>query len=314
MNGRVTQLSGLLALQLLVIAGVLVTGAGLGDAEQRPLLQFDPHVVDTFRVEVDDDAVVMTRQDGGWRLDNGHPAQSDKVEKVLERLADLPAVWPVATSASAVERFEVAEKKHQRHLVLAAGDDTVAELYLGTSPGYRRVHARRGDDDAVYSVELANYELPVKPGDWLDKTLLQPRGDITAVSRGDAWRLSRGEEGWILDGEAADQEAADRLATRLRELRVTGLAEAPPDESALTAELSISDGEGDYSLTIFGDGDAADYVVASGRRDGYFRLASYVADQLVVERESLLPEEEAVAAEASAGDPAADQTAEQQAP
>ncbi len=314
MNGRVTQLSVLLALQLVVIAGVLATGAGLGDAAQKPLLQFDPETVDSLRVEDGDDAVVIAREGGGWRLEDGHPAQADKVETMLERLADLPAVWPVATSASAVERFEVAEEKHQRHLVLTSGDDTVAELYLGTSPGYRRVHARRGDDDAVYSVELANYELPVKPGDWLDKTLLQAQGEITAVGRGDAWRLSRGAEGWTVDGRAADQDAADGLVTRLRELRVTGLADAPPDEATLAAELSISDGEGEYSLRVFGDADGADYVVASDRRDGYFRLASFVADQLLVDREALLPGDGEDAVAAAADDAATDGAAEQQAP
>ncbi len=35
--------------------------------------------------------------------------------------------------------------------------------------------------DDVYSVAMSNYEVPAVADDWLDKTLLEPAGKVTAV-------------------------------------------------------------------------------------------------------------------------------------
>jgi hypothetical protein len=297
MNGRVTLLSGLLALQLVVIAVVLLVDSGVGDADAGPLLAFDTQRVDELRITADGDgALVLSRDGDGWRLPAGHPADGDKVRDVLERLAGLRAGWPVATTPGASERFEVSPESHQRHLVLAGEGETLAELYLGTSPGYQRVHARRADAEEIYAVALANYQVPAEADDWLDKTLLQPSGEVSAIEREGAWRLTDSEEGWLLDGEAADQDGARELARRLAELRVTGVAEAPAEGTEPVAVFRITDADGDYRLRVYADEDGGDHRLASDRRDGYFGYAGYLADSLLVDRDALVPQE--------AGDPA----------
>ena len=71
------------------------------------------------------------------------------MDSVVERFARAAGSWPVANTASTRERFEVTEENHQRHIVAKAGDDTVADIYLGTSPGYRKTHARRTGEDEI---------------------------------------------------------------------------------------------------------------------------------------------------------------------
>lgn len=308
MSGRIGWLSGLLALQLAIIAVVLLGDFGSRENEQGPLLAFEPDAVDELRITGDGDTaetLVLTRSEDGWTLPNGLPADANKVQDVLGRLAGLEAPWPVATSGDAAERFEVTEKKFQRHVVLVADGDPVAELYLGTSPGYQQVHARRADDSAVYSVALSNYQVPTKGDDWLDKTLLQPRGEISRVARADAWELSRGEEGWLIGGSAADQEAAEDLVRRLRELRVTGVAEAPDAETEPTAVLSVTDAEGPYQLRLYAGEDGSQYRVTSDRRDGAFMVSGYVADQILPAEDTLV-----AGADASEQDDAAGESAE----
>jgi hypothetical protein len=303
MSGRVNLLSVLLAVQLVVIAAVLLTESGFGGAEEAgPFLGFEADAVNEIRITGEDDdaaTLVLERAEDGWRLPNGFPADAGKVDEVLDRLAGLRAPWPVATSGGAAERFQVSSDEFQRHVVLMADGDAVADLYLGSSPGYQQVHARRADDDGVYSVGISNYQLPAKSDEWLDKTLLQARGKISAVERLDAWRLHRGEEGWLVGELAADQEAAAELVRRLSELRVTGTGNAPPTDSNPTAVLSVTDEEGSYQLSFFGDEEGNQYQVSSDRREGNFGLAGYLAEQLLVEEQALLPsdDEESTASE-----------------
>lgn len=293
MNGRINLLSGLLAVQLVIIAGVFLMDTGYGEARRGPLLDFSVDAVDELRISdgVEDRTLTLARGEDGWRLPDGLPADADKISDVLSKLAGLQAPWPVATSAGTIERFEVADDQHQRRLILRADDATVADLYLGTSPGYQRVHARRAGDSAVYSVELANYQVPADADEWLDKTLLQPRGEVSTVVRVGAWTLHQGEAGWLLDEEdAADQQTADELVRRLAQLRVTGTAEAPGEQAEPAASLRITDADGTYELLLFGGEEEAPYRVRSERVDGYFALAAHTAERILLDKPALLAE------------------------
>ncbi|PQJ49936.1 hypothetical protein BTO12_19200 [Vibrio splendidus] len=46
------------------------------------------------------------------------------------------------------------------------------ELYVGTSPGFKRSHIRQEEDDDVYALEFSAYKASTKDSDWLDKSLL----------------------------------------------------------------------------------------------------------------------------------------------
>lgn len=295
MSGRIGLLSALLGVQLLIIAAVLFVESGAADGNAGPWLEFDPATVDEIRIAGAADQGVAIERDGEtWRLEGGLPADAVKVDEVLERLAGLDAPFPVATSAAARERFEVTEDDHQRHVVLSAGGETVADVYLGTSPGYQQVHARRAGDDDVFAVGLSNFQVPAAPDQWLDKTLLQARGEVQAVARRGAWILRRAGEGWQVGGPgeaaevtaAAEQAAAD-LVRRFSELRVMGAADAASAAEA-AAEFDVTDADGQYVLTLYEDAGGSAYVVTSSRRDGHFELAGYLAEQMLVERSALL--------------------------
>ena len=62
------------------------------------------------------------------------------------------------------------EDSYQRRVQVLTGDETLADVYLGTSPGYRRVHARRADADDVYSIEFSNFEAGTDVSSWLKKS------------------------------------------------------------------------------------------------------------------------------------------------
>lgn len=332
MNARMKLLGGLLALQLLAVAGLLIAdgmgGAGAGTA----LLPFEASAVVKLGVASQDEQLALQRGEDGWQLESGLPADAEKIREALEKLAGAPAAWPVATSSATAERFEVTEENFQRRLAFETEDGEASALYLGTSPGYRRVHARLDGQDEVFSIDFANYEAPTEAEQWLDKTLLQAQGAVSSVQlqgQDGAWRLERqGDDGeWLLDGAAADQEAADKLANRFVDLRVIGFAEEaagavadaadesadaaqePADAAAQAAESAetpadaappapkarfiLVDEQGEYRLDLFFDEQAEDYSAVSSRVDGRFEVASYIAEQMLAKAEDLLPEEEA---------------------
>ena len=297
MNERVGLLGGLLAAQLLIVAGILV-GDVVGSAPgAERFLTFDPAAVAKLTVAEADESVLLLREGEGdeaaWRLTGGPPADGDKVTEVLGKLADLAAPWPVATSGDSAERFEVTESAYQRRLTLESADEVVADFFLGTSPGYRRVHARAAGEDEVYSVDFSNYEVPADADQWLDKSLLGSAGEPSSIALDGAWRLSRKEDEWVVKKAAADSEeapadseAADELAGRFKDLRVLGtVPDADEDQAASQLEslFVVADDQGEHRLTLFHDEEADSYSLASNRIEGRFELASYIAEQMLVD-------------------------------
>src|SRR5690606_1126301 len=116
-------------------------------------------------------------------------------------------------------------------LTLAEGDNTLGELYFGTSPGFRQTHGRRAGEDEVYNLAFNSViDLPSDRNDWLDKSLLQ----LDGVERleGAAYALRKDGEAWALEhaaeAQTLDQEKARSLASALPSLRVLRILDSEP--------------------------------------------------------------------------------------
>ena len=299
MNSRLSMLLIVAGVQLLIVAGLLLASTTGSSREADLFLSFESDLID--RVTLDDGdglELSLAKSDDGWSLGSGIPVDDEKMADVLSKLQKLKRPWPVATTSATQDRFEVSDEKYQRHVQLYVSDDIVADFYLGTSPGYRRVHAREVEGDDIFSIDLSNYEIPTTVNEWLDKTLLGASGSVTEVVREGSWRLNKGAEGWLLDDTAADQDAADRLAGRFADLRIMGVL-VDADDMATTAEgvehkatYRVSDADGEQRLEIFYRAEEDDYLVRGDRAAGTFTLATYIAEQIVIESEDLLPEAE----------------------
>ena len=316
MEKTVRLLAGLLALQLLLALGIGALGPDLGEAEAGgPLLAFDADAVDRMTVADGEGArTVLARGEDGWVLpDAGNfPADEDKIERLLERLAELEATVPVATSGGARARFRVAADAHERRIVLEGDGATVAELFLGTSQGVRQVHARAADGDTIFSVDLPTYEAPTDRDDWLDRTVLQFDAATVRAVRLDGLVLRRvagskpeGAEAptWAAEGLPEDRhlvpEAVATLVERVAELRIGGLLDADRpapelglDDPVLDVEL-LRDGEDGavrYRLGRLPEGDG--FALSVSPREERFRMPVYSARPILeaASLDSLAPE------------------------
>ncbi len=241
-------LIGLLAAQLLLAIGLHLAGADYAAYEpEGPLVAVDLEAIDGLRIADADASVVLAKTDAGWVLPqrDAFPADGAAVERLIERIGALKQGWPVATSAGALERFQVADDTFERRIALLDGDTEQAVLYVGTSPGLRKAHLRPAGDDQVYVGELNTWEAGAGIDDWADKDLLKLDADaITAIALPDVKLQRNGETFNVLglaDGETARPEAIATLVTRLADLRIQSVAETAEDpeaDPALTIALT----------------------------------------------------------------------------
>jgi hypothetical protein len=309
MQKTVKILAVLLAAQLLLAAGIGLTGRSISAGnEPVSLLEFDGEEVNRITLEGPDDAKVTLEKEGGtWVLPDvaDFPVNSDKVKQLFDRLKALRSGAPVATSRSARERFKVSDEVFERRITLSSGDETLAQLYLGSSPGMRLIHARNEASDAIHAVKMAAYDVPMKAEDWEDKSILTLlKSNIAAIDvSGLRIQRSSAETGqdkaadesspqptWktegIDEGKALKTEAADKLAGLLAELRFERVLgqeakkEYGLNDPVLTITLTQKGGA-KLTYQLGKAKEKEEYTLKVSNRPEYFRLASYKAKQLI---------------------------------
>jgi hypothetical protein len=237
-----------LALGLQLAANTTDSGAGQGK-----LLPIDAERVDTLVIEGRaGESVLLRKTDGHWTLPDhfGAPADSRKIKELLDTLTGIERSWPVAETAEARRRFKVGNNDFERRLRFKTDGEELAVLYLGTSPGFRKIHARLDGEDQVFDIPFSTYQAGTKNSDWLDKQQLWVDSDsVTAIELPDC-RLSRHDGTWTMADLAAneeiDQQKADQLARRLARLNCQDISakadEPPPGPAAFKVRLEFKDG------------------------------------------------------------------------
>lgn len=285
-------LVGIFVVQVLIIALFWFMNSG---AVQDPeiFLEFDTHAVDRFVIASADETVELEKEDAQWVLPDGNPADSEKVDQVIARLADSGADWPIATTQSAAKRFEVMDSIFQKHITIYSGEDILADVYLGTSPTFRKVHARQAKETDIYAIEFSNYEVGTDPSSWLDKKLLQPSGSIKSFERIGAYKLVQEEGNWTTDSDSElDESKVRSYVDRFESLTVLKISDNELTDATTRTQFAIEDEEGVYMLTIYHFEVANDWVAESDRRGSQYGVASYIGTELVKELAKLAPDEE----------------------
>ncbi len=242
--------------QIALAGGLYLNKHSAGEFDQpQALVNFEQTSLNAITVSSIDEngqsRELKIEKDGAqWRLPSldGLAANQAKVTEVLEKLADVQVTWPVASSGSSKSRFEVDDDKYQRKITIDSANGK-SVLYLGTSPGYRTVHARADDASEIYSINLATHDFPTEALDWLDKGLLKAE-DPTQIKGAD-FEIVNQDDIWSFAGPQAESapglnvEKADELASVFTSIRVTNIAELTSLEDPI--ELSVSTATQDYT-------------------------------------------------------------------
>ncbi len=308
-------LSGLLAAQLVLAVVINLAGEDYGtfQAEEK-LLIFNRQAVDGLHIEDGTDSIVLKMQEGKWLLPESgdFPASQANVKRLLDKLAALEKGWPVAKTRGAARRFAVDEEQFERKLVLLSDDDAQAMLYVGSSPGFRKVYVRPGDGDDIFAVDFNTWEADTKADDWIDKDVLTL--DESSVERIEMPGLilqRQDGELQVVDLDQTEQtngEASRGLLGKLTGLRIQSLlgTEAEPEyrQDEPTLEVSmIREGGEVLGYRFSKPEDAAYYVLKRSDLDYYFKVAEYMVDPVrETTRERLVQDTTEEASSKPAGD------------
>ncbi len=313
-------LSGLLAAQLVLAMILNLTGEDYStfQAEEK-LLSFDRQAVDGLRIEDGTNSLVLRKQEGKWVLpENGDfPASQPDVKRLLDKLGALDKGWPVAKTRSAARRFMVDDEQFERKLVLIADDAALATLYVGSSPGFRKVYVRPGDADAVFTVDFNTWEANAKTADWIDT-------DILALDQSSVQRLEmpgitmQRQDGRLQVMNLDEQEQTNVAESRALLGKITGLriqsllgTEMEPeyrqDEPVLELRIT-TEGGGVLDYRFSKPQDATYYVLKRSDLDYYFEVAEHTLNPVREATRETLVQAGTEAAPGEAADDKRDET------
>jgi hypothetical protein len=293
MNKWISILGGVLVAQLVLALSVNLADQDYGAFEAKEqLLTFEKQKVDRLLIEDDKAGVTLKSSAGQWVLpDEGDfPAAQKRVDELLDKLASLEKGWAVATTSGASRRFKVMEDVYERKLTLFSGDEVATRLYVGTSPGFRKVHLRPDDEEAVFVAELNTWEMDAKADGWIDKDALKlDEADLEQVEIAGKLTL-RNQQGdpqlvGLKEQESTNVEEARMLVSKLSGLRIQSLkseeesAAFKPKDPAVDVEVKLKGGK-QLSYQFFEVEDMPHYLLKRSDWDHYFEVASHLVDPL----------------------------------
>lgn len=258
-------------------------GAGGANVSTR-LADIGPFHIDELRIEDSNgNRARLLRERDAWQLSGPGklPADAERIGRLLDQLSSEDPGWAVAQSPAARQRFRVADYHYRRRVDLLAQGEVVATVFMGTSPSFRKVHARNADSDAIYSINLNLFDLPAVESAWLDRNLLSVKAPLRIVA--DGYSLDRSSGAWRLgDGGRPDSRELAALVDALQALQVSGVASASLTESARRREaaliLQVESLSGIDTLSLYRSGDQ--HLIHSDRWQQTFLLSAYTYDTL----------------------------------
>ena len=287
----------LLLLLLILQAGLVAWVQLRGDAPDAfevdtPLLAVDAESMDTVTIEQPGEALLrITRKDGGWGLSDkdGYPVLPAKFEKFADKLLNARRSWPVGRTLVAARQFKVTPDHFERRVRFLRGTDVLGDVFLGSSPGFRKVHARLDGDEHTYAIDFNAFDAPVEAGQWYDTEILKTAvEDIARIDLG-VYALKADGGAFQVEGlrenERTDAEEVRKLVERVSEVGFTGIlfenGKAIFDAGTRVLEYTIEMKDGPaVTHTVAAPEEGREYILKSSAHPHYFKVVRDRFDDL----------------------------------
>ncbi len=270
-----------------------------------PLLKLAALAVDELRLEDGEGHKLLLKKDKEhWQLPDlaSFPADSIRVQGLVDRLASLQRGWPEATTVEAATRFKVGADRFERKLILRSNGADLGVLYFGSSPGLRKIYLRVDGSQEIETLAMDLHDLEVKPDSWIDTRALGFKPEqVVRVELPDL-TLERVEQGLLpVDMTAEEEIVKDQRDALIKQLAgltihsVLGTLDKPEyglDSPVLQYTVELEGGERiEY---LFGRPSAAEAKEAQGQlpeasmpvlkvsgREQLFRVEGWQVEELV---------------------------------
>ncbi len=221
----------LLVLQTGLVAWINLPGDDPGASEaDKPLLALDAEGMDAVTIEQQGEAPLrMERKEDRWVLPGSgdFPVSSAKFDQFTEKLLGARRSWPVGKTLVAARQFKVTPDQFERRVRLLQGTEVLGDVFLGSSPGFRKVHARLDGDPQTYAVDFNAFDAPVEADSWYDTEVLKTAAEEIARIDLGAYALTAGDGGFQVEGlrenEETDAEPVRELVERVTGTDFTGV-------------------------------------------------------------------------------------------
>ncbi|MGI6657353.1 MAG: DUF4340 domain-containing protein [Desulfobulbus sp.] len=173
--------------------------------------------------------LVLRKIDSQWVVPaaGDFPADSQRIQGLIERLAGLTRGWPEATTAEAAVRFEVAADRFVRKLRLLQDGQVLRTLYFGISAGGGSTFFRMDGDTEVYAAHLGARDLDLSVDGWINPDVLAVQvGEVEQVHL-PGLELARTPQGLqptgLVSGEEVDAGLLAAVVEQVTRFPVKGL-------------------------------------------------------------------------------------------
>ncbi len=293
MNQTIKLLTGVLILQIaLAVLLDFSKGSDLNVFKSdQPLLPLKSEEVNSLKITSAEHSVSLKRTGALWTVTElNFEASSRKVTELLKDLTAIKQSWPVAQSKAAWKQLKVAGDQFDKKIEFYKDDTQLAELFLGSAPTFKKVHARVEGQNPVYSIDYVASDLSTKPSDWLNKEFLYlEQNDIEAVTLPKVQLQKEGDK-YTLAGIAADEELKESelksLLSQVSHIRFNDLLgkELPKTEKPLdqkfAIEVKLKGKDQPVKFTFTGIYQDASYIVQSSQSDLYFTVNKGIGEKL----------------------------------
>jgi hypothetical protein len=277
---------------------------------------------DKIIIEKQKEKIVARKSSEGWTLtDHDYPANTQKIDRILNALRDIGEVEVVSTRSDEYDRYELTGEKAQK-VTVYAGDTPLRELYLGKSSTVaQKAYARQAGKDRVFLVDRnVKRALDTSVGELRNKTVaeISPKKlkqiEISAPA-GTTVTLVRAEEAKSADGNS-DEESGKKEQAPADSWRVEGIEKdvsaerinaffrtvtplsatsfdtgEPRGEPVGTLRFALKEG-GEQTVSIYHGGKKGLFPATASTVPYPFLLSRSDVEALALQLPALLPQEE----------------------
>lgn len=284
MKQLINALLAIFVIQVAMVAALYWPSAGLIEVlSNDQLVPFNPDILDEIHIGDDKgNEAVLVKAGDHWILPDlsGLTISPELIEGLLQGVIRSKTGWPVASSVAASQRFALTDYNFQRRLTLIGRGELLGTIYLGTSPGFRRAHARNSVQDAIFEISYNSVDASAIDSDWLDKRTLQLHSPVSISSEN--YSLHKQDDNWRSDtGEVPDTRELDALLLALSSMQIDGVATTGMQETLSiavpTIKLSIETADKEIEFELFTVGEQ--HYIHCSDHAMFFTMSAYDFDR-----------------------------------
>lgn len=258
------------------------------------LNNLQPETISQFTLTKNDESLEFSKGDSIWRVNN-FEADAEAVNNLLNNLFSPTNVEKVAVTNSRHKDFGIATTSAVLVSIPNTPSITVGD---STGDGY---YVRFNTNDSVYLVHGLPFQINELTLDsWRNQIIVAAtKDDIASISFSDTngeWNLEHKDTNWFLGDKQVDVSSISTFLNSLELLRSQGfLAEAKREMYSQKPylEITITTNSGDRRLSLYSpvakaSADKTDVLVETNRDNGLYLLAKPSAENLALNKDSLV--------------------------